>query len=106
MMPTKAYVLADEILVSHDGSMDKMCIRDRGYRVQFNSAIGPYKGGLRFHPSVNQSILKFLGFEQTLKNSLTGLPTVSYTHLDVYKRQVYRYSCSRIFRISPPFPSR
>ena len=45
-----------------------------GYRVQFNSAIGPYKGGLRFHPSVNQGILKFLGFEQTLKNSLTGLP--------------------------------
>ena len=45
-----------------------------GYRVQFYSAIGPYKGGLRFHPSVNQSILKFLGFEQTLKNSLTGLP--------------------------------
>ena len=47
---------------------------NKGYRVQFNSAIGPYKGGLRFHPSVNQSILKFLGFEQTLKNSLTGLP--------------------------------
>ena len=45
-----------------------------GYRVQFNSAIGPYKGGLRFHPSVNQSILKVLGFEQILKNSLTGLP--------------------------------
>ena len=45
-----------------------------GYRVQFNSAIGPYKGGIRFHPSVNQSILKFLGFEQILKNSLTGLP--------------------------------
>ena len=45
-----------------------------GYRVQFNSAIGPYKGGLRFHPSVNQSILKFLGMEQILKNSLTGLP--------------------------------
>ena len=45
-----------------------------GYRVQFSSAIGPYKGGLRFHPSVNQSILKFLGFEQTFKNSLTGLP--------------------------------
>lgn len=45
-----------------------------GYRIQFNSAIGPYKGGLRFHPSVNQSILKFLGFEQTFKNSLTGLP--------------------------------
>ena len=47
---------------------------NNGYRVQFNSAIGPYKGGLRFHPSVNQGILKFLGFEQTLKNSLTGLP--------------------------------
>lgn len=47
---------------------------NRGYRVQFNSAIGPYKGGLRFHPSVNLSIIKFLGFEQTLKNSLTGLP--------------------------------
>ena len=45
-----------------------------GYRVQFNSAIGPYKGGLRFHPSVNISILKFLGFEQIFKNSLTGLP--------------------------------
>ena len=47
---------------------------NRGYRVQFNSSIGPYKGGLRLHPSVNQSILKFLGFEQILKNSLTGLP--------------------------------
>ena len=47
---------------------------NRGYRVQFNSAIGPYKGGLRFHPSVNASILKFLGFEQIFKNSLTGLP--------------------------------
>ena len=47
---------------------------NRGYRVQFNSAIGPYKGGLRFHPSVNASIMKFLGFEQTYKNSLTGLP--------------------------------
>lgn len=47
---------------------------NRGYRVQFNSAIGPYKGGLRFHPSVNASIVKFLGFEQTFKNSLTGLP--------------------------------
>ena len=73
---------------------------NRGYRVQFNSAIGPYKGGLRFHPSVNLSILKFLGFEQVFKNSLTGLPlgggkggsdfnpkgrtdseAVSYTHL-------------------------
>ena len=45
-----------------------------GYRAQFNSAIGPYKGGLRFHPSVNPSIVKFLGFEQTYKNALTGLP--------------------------------
>ena len=47
---------------------------NRGYRVQFNGVIGPYKGGLRLHPSVNQSILKFLGFEQVFKNSLTGLP--------------------------------
>ncbi|WP_312502508.1 NADP-specific glutamate dehydrogenase [Lacrimispora sp.] len=47
---------------------------NKGYRVQFNSAIGPYKGGLRLHPSVNQGILKFLGFEQVFKNSLTGLP--------------------------------
>lgn len=47
---------------------------NRGYRVQFNSAIGPYKGGMRLHPSVNSSIIKFLGFEQTFKNSLTGLP--------------------------------
>ncbi|WP_027107597.1 NADP-specific glutamate dehydrogenase [Lacticigenium naphthae] len=47
---------------------------NRGYRVQFNSVIGPYKGGLRFHPSVNESVIKFLGFEQILKNALTGLP--------------------------------
>ena len=47
---------------------------NNGYRVQFNSAIGPYKGGLRFHPSVTLGTLKFLGFEQTFKNSLTGLP--------------------------------
>ncbi|MBE6953019.1 MAG: NADP-specific glutamate dehydrogenase [Ruminococcaceae bacterium] len=47
---------------------------NRGYRVQFNSAIGPYKGGIRLHPSVNASVIKFLGFEQTFKNSLTGLP--------------------------------
>ena len=47
---------------------------NRGYRVQYNGAIGPYKGGLRFHPSVNEGIIKFLGFEQTFKNSLTGLP--------------------------------
>lgn len=54
---------------------DKGHIRvNRGYRVQYNNAIGPYKGGLRFHPSVNQSVLKFLGFEQVFKNSLTTLP--------------------------------
>lgn len=47
---------------------------NRGFRVQFNSAIGPFKGGLRFHPSVNASIIKFLGFEQIFKNSLTGQP--------------------------------
>jgi glutamate dehydrogenase (NADP+) len=47
---------------------------NRAWRVQFNNSIGPYKGGLRFHPSVNQSVLKFLGFEQVFKNSLTGLP--------------------------------
>jgi glutamate dehydrogenase (NADP+) len=47
---------------------------NRGFRVQFNNSIGPYKGGLRFHPTVNQSVLKFLGFEQIFKNSLTGLP--------------------------------
>ena len=46
----------------------------RGFRVQFSSLIGPYKGGLRFHPSVNQSIMKFLAFEQIFKNALTGLP--------------------------------
>ncbi len=54
---------------------DKGAVRvNRGYRVQFNSAIGPYKGGLRFHPSVCASVIKFLGFEQIFKNSLTGLP--------------------------------
>jgi len=54
---------------------DDGCIRaNRAWRVQFNNSIGPYKGGLRFHPSVNQSVLKFLGFEQVFKNSLTGLP--------------------------------
>ena len=47
---------------------------NRGFRIQMSSSIGPYKGGLRFHPSVNQSILKFLAFEQVFKNSLTGLP--------------------------------
>jgi glutamate dehydrogenase (NADP+) len=54
---------------------DDRCVRiNRGYRVQFNNSIGPYKGGLRFHPSVTQSVLKFLGFEQTFKNALTTLP--------------------------------
>lgn len=54
---------------------DDGCIRaNRAWRVQFNNAIGPYKGGIRFHPTVNQSVLKFLGFEQIFKNSLTGLP--------------------------------
>jgi glutamate dehydrogenase (NADP+) len=48
------------------------CQVNKGYRVQFNSALGPYKGGLRLHPSVNLSILKFLGFEQIFKNALTG----------------------------------
>jgi glutamate dehydrogenase (NADP+) len=47
---------------------------NRGFRVEYNSALGPYKGGLRFHPSVNLSIIKFLGFEQIFKNALTGLP--------------------------------
>jgi glutamate dehydrogenase (NADP+) len=47
---------------------------NRGYRVQFNGAIGPYKGGIRFHPSVNWAIMKFLGFEQTFKDALSGLP--------------------------------
>ena len=54
---------------------DNGCVQvNRGYRVQYNSAIGPYKGGIRFHPSVNASIIKFLGLEQVLKNSLTSLP--------------------------------
>jgi len=54
---------------------DNGCIRvQRGYRIQNNNAIGPYKGGIRFHPSVNESVLKFLAFEQTFKNALTGLP--------------------------------
>ena len=47
---------------------------NKGYRIEFNSALGPYKGGLRFHPSVNASVIKFLGFEQIFKNALTGLP--------------------------------
>ena len=54
---------------------------NRGYRVQFNSALGPFKGGLRFHPTVNLSILKFLGFEQIFKNALTGCEYLSTGHL-------------------------
>src|SRR5690554_7133576 len=54
---------------------DNGCVQvNKGYRVEFNSALGPYKGGLRFHPSVNAGIIKFLGFEQIFKNALTGLP--------------------------------
>lgn len=62
-------------LINHIISLTKLLQQvevNRGYRVQFNSALGPYKGGLRFHPSVNLSILKFLGFEQIFKNALTG----------------------------------
>ena len=65
---------------------DKGQVRvNKGYRVQFNSAIGPYKGGLRLHPSVNLGIIKFLGFEQIFKNSLTGLP--------IYDRALQTYRC-------------
>ena len=66
----------DRIIIFRVGWQDDQCaIRtNRGYRVQFNNSIGPYKGGLRFHPTVNLSILKFLGFEQIFKNSLTTLP--------------------------------
>ena len=69
---------------------------NRGYRVQFNSAIGPYKGGLRFHPSVNLSVIKFLGFEQILKNSLTTLPmtTIMATLEEKYNYPVdIEYAC-------------
>ena len=58
---------------------------NRGYRVQFNSALGPYKGGLRFHPTVNLSILKFLGFEQIFKNALTGCKLLRSKILIVYE---------------------
>lgn len=70
------FIVPDRIIhfkVSYIDDKNEIQINN-GYRVQFNSAIGPYKGGLRFHQSVNESILKFLGLEQTLKNSLTGLP--------------------------------
>jgi len=70
------------------------CCVNRGYRVQFNSALGPYKGGLRFHPSVNLSILKFLGFEQIFKNALTGreFSTVSLPHLILGEHHFRRVS--------------
>ena len=89
----KLVIEANEELYSKHGILERLVEADRivsfkvpwvddkgvvqvnkGYRVQFNNSIGAYKGGLRFHPTVNQSILKFLGFEQTFKNSLTGLP--------------------------------
>lgn len=54
---------------------------NHGYRIQFNSALGPYKGGLRFHPSVNLSVLKFLSLEQTLKNALTGCESYTSNHI-------------------------
>ena len=59
-------------LMGHCQSRGSKCQVNKGYRVQFNSALGPYKGGLRLHPTVNLSILKFLGFEQIFKNALTG----------------------------------
>ncbi len=67
---------ADRIIIFRVGwEDDEGRVRtNRGYRVQWNSAIGPYKGGLRFHRNVTLSVLKFLAFEQTFKNSLTGLP--------------------------------
>jgi glutamate dehydrogenase (NADP+) len=70
------------------------CCVNRGYRVQFNSALGPYKGGLRFHPSVNLSILKFLGFEQIFKNALTGreFSVVSLPHLILGEHHFRRVS--------------
>ena len=93
MESLKLVIEANEELYSKHGILERLVEADRivsfkvpwvddkgvvqvnkGYRVQFNNSIGAYKGGLRFHPTVNQSILKFLGFEQTFKNSLTGLP--------------------------------
>ena len=64
-----------------------------GYRVQFNSAIGPYKGGLRLHPSVNVGIIKFLGFEQIFKNSLTGLPIGGLDNYAVSCQSVAEHYC-------------
>jgi len=78
---------------------------NRAWRVQFNNAIGPYKGGLRFHPSVNQSILKFLGFEQVLKNSLTGLPMggakggANFNPKDKSDREVMRFCQSLMIEL-------
>ena len=67
----KTKVCIDNVAILYDKGKINV---NRGYRVEFNSAIGPYKGGLRFHPTVNMSILKFLAFEQVFKNSLTTLP--------------------------------
>lgn len=69
---------------------------NNGYRVQFNSALGPFKGGLRFHPTVNLSILKFLGFEQTFKNALTGrkFSSVGFLHPIAYLiHTIYILTC-------------
>ncbi len=79
---------------------------NRAWRVQFNHALGPYKGGLRFHPSVNQSILKFLGFEQIFKNSLTGLPMggakggSNFNPKDKSDREVMRFCHSMMIELS------
>ncbi|KAJ2966166.1 hypothetical protein NUW58_g10729 [Xylaria curta] len=70
---------------------------NRGYRVQFNSALGPYKGGLRFHPTVNLSILKFLGFEQTFKNALTGrklLPLYKHNDSETFSSVCHRWTAT------------
>ena len=68
-----------------------VCQVNRGYRVQFNSALGSYKGGLRFHPTVNLSILKFLGFEQIFKNALTGRKLSSIGPIGPSLKSVTRY---------------
>ena len=78
---------------------------NHGYRVQFNSAIGPYKGGLRFHPSVTPSVVKFLGFEQTYKNALTGLPIggaaggADFNPIGRSKREIMRFCQSFMFAL-------
>ena len=76
LMTLKPAIDANEARYRREALLERLVEPDRQivYRVQFNDAIGPYKGGLRFHPSVTLSIIKFLGFEQIFKNSLTGLP--------------------------------